>query len=70
MLAQKSRGITPSDLRGKKNAPVKATTAHFYIDDFLASKSLPRNDVEIVFVNKKQRPQAIAKGGLELTINR
>ncbi|MCG8553458.1 MAG: ABC transporter substrate-binding protein [Desulfobacterales bacterium] len=66
VLAKKSRGINgPSDLRGKTIATVRATTAHFYIDKFLELNQIPRNEVNIVFMAKKQLPKAIVSGEVD-----
>ncbi|MEH0021538.1 MAG: ABC transporter substrate-binding protein [Desulfobacter sp.] len=66
VLARKSSGIkTPADLKGKKIATVRATTAHFYIDKFLELNNVPRNEVDIVFMKKKQLPDAIASGEVD-----
>ena len=66
VLAKKSSGVNiPSDLRGKKIATVRATTAHFYIDKFLVLNNIPRDEVDIVFMTKKQLPQAIANGEVD-----
>lgn len=66
LLVRKSSGlIKPADLRGKKIATVKATTAHFYIEKVLALNSISKNEVEIVFMTKKQLPKAIADGEVD-----
>lgn len=66
VLARKSKGINrPSDLRGKKIATVRATTAHFYIDKFLVLNKIPRDEVDIIFVTKKQLPKIIAEGEVD-----
>ncbi|MCG8552508.1 MAG: ABC transporter substrate-binding protein [Desulfobacterales bacterium] len=66
IIARKSRGIkTPSDLRGKKIATVRATTAHFFIDKFLTLNNIPCNETQIIFMSKKQLPQAIASGKVD-----
>lgn len=66
VLARKSNGIkAPADLKGKKIATVRATTAHFYIDKFLELNNVPRNEVDIVFMTKKQLPDAIASGEVD-----
>lgn len=66
LLARRSSGIIkPADLRGKKIATVKATTAHFYIEKILALNNISKNEVEIVFMTKKQLPKAIADGEVD-----
>lgn len=66
ILARKSKGINrPSDLRGKRIATVRATTAHFYIDKFLVLNKIPRDEVDIIFVTKKQLPKIIAAGEVD-----
>ncbi len=66
LLAKKSAGITKiADLRGKRIGTVRATTAHFYLCQFLTLNGIPTDQVEIIFLTKKELPKAIAKGDID-----
>lgn len=66
LLARKSAGISDIiDLRGKKIATVRSTVAHFYLCKLLVLNGISCNDVELVFMNKKQLPHAIASGDVD-----
>ena len=63
VLGKKSSGINkPLDLKGKTIATVRATTAHFFIDKFLILNNILPHETNILFMSKKQLPQAIATG--------
>ncbi|WP_035241607.1 ABC transporter substrate-binding protein, partial [Desulfobacter vibrioformis] len=63
LLARKSAGITNiSDLKGKKIALPRAGFAHFYLEKFLLFNGLTLDDVEEVFVGKKEIPGTIERG--------
>lgn len=66
LLARKSSGITKvSDLKGKRIGIVRATSAHFYLCKYLVIKGISCDDVEIVYLTKKQLPEAIASGQVD-----
>ncbi len=66
VLVNKATGINNiMDLRGKKIATVKATTAHFYLCRFLELNGVACDDVNIVFMKKNQLPDAIANGEVD-----
>jgi len=66
LLAKKSAGITKiADLKGKRIGTVRATTAHFYLCRFLVLNGIPTNQVNIVYLTKKELPTAIAKGEVD-----
>lgn len=66
VLVRKSAGIkSPMDLKGKRIGTVRGTIAHFYICKFLMLNGISCDDVEIVFLSKKQMPDAIADGKVD-----
>ncbi|MEH0018540.1 MAG: ABC transporter substrate-binding protein [Desulfobacter sp.] len=70
LLARKSAGITKvSDLKGKKIALPRAGFAHFFLEKFLLFNGLTLDDVDEVFVGKKQIPDTIGKGLAHATIH-
>ena len=69
LLARKSAGITKiSDLKGKKIAVAQASFAHFYLEKFLLFYGLTLDDVEEVFVGKKEIPGTIERGLADATM--
>lgn len=66
ILGKKSAGIAkPSDLKNKRIGLVRATSAHFYFWKFMALNGISPNDVEIIFMEKKKLPEAIASGQID-----
>ena len=69
LLARKSAGITKvSDLKGKKIAMPRAGLSHFYLDKFLLFNGLTLDDVEEVFVGKKEIASTIGSGLAQATM--
>ncbi len=69
LLARKSAGITRvSDLKGKKIAGPRGGFSHFYLEKFLLFNGLTLNDVEEVFVSKKEIPGTIERGLADATM--
>lgn len=70
LLARKSAGITNiADLKGKKIALPPAGFAHFFLEKLLLFNGMTLDDVEEVFVSKKDIPNAIQTGLADSTIN-
>lgn len=66
VLCRKDAGISsPKDLKGKRIATVRATTAHYYLYKYLLHNGISPKDVSITFLTKKQLPGAIANGEVD-----
>jgi len=66
VLARKDKGIkSAADLKGKKLAVMKGTSADFFMDFFLIYNELDRSDVEIVNLLAPKMPSAIEKGEVD-----
>jgi len=66
VLARKDRGInSPSDLKGKRVAVMKGTSADFFMDSFLIYNELSRNTMEVVNILAPELPAAIEKGEVD-----
>ena len=66
VLVKKSAGISsPSALKGKRIGTIRGSTAHFYLCQFLVANGILCDDVEVVFLSKKQMPNAIAVGEVD-----
>lgn len=66
VLCRKDSGIfEPADLKGKRIATVEATTAHYYLYKYLINSGIAPEDVEIVYVSKKELPGIIASGDVD-----
>ena len=69
LLARKSAGITRiSDLKGKKIALPRAGFTHFFLEKFLLLNGLSLDDVEEVFVDKKEIAGTIERGLADATM--
>ena len=63
VLVRQDKGIkSPADLRGKKIGVVRGTTAHNFLRLFLQANHLKISDVEIVYLQATDYPQALAEG--------
>ncbi len=66
VLARKDRGIkSTSDLKGKRVAVMRGTSADFFMDSFLIYNELRRTDLEIVNILAPQLPDAIERGDVD-----
>ena len=66
VLARKDKGIkSVVDLKGKKLAVMKGTSADFFMDFFLIYNGLNRSDVEIVNMLAPDMPSAITEGKVD-----
>lgn len=63
ILARKDKGIRqPSDLRGKRIATFKGSSAEFFLDRFLRKHGMTQRDVEVVQLQPPDMVAAIARG--------
>lgn len=66
LLAKKSAGVEKvADLKGKRIGIVKATSAHYHLCKYLVLKGISCDAVELVYLTKKQLPDAIASGQVD-----
>lgn len=66
IVARKDRGIRNiGDLKGKKLATTMGTTADFYIEAFLGTQGIAREDIRIVDIKAEELPDALAKGDVD-----
>ncbi|NJB67198.1 NitT/TauT family transport system substrate-binding protein [Desulfobaculum xiamenense] len=66
VLCRKSAGIAqPADLRGKRIGTVRGTTAHYYLHKFLIHNGVSPRDVKVVYLKKKQLPEALVAGEID-----
>ncbi len=66
IVTRKDRGIgTASDLKGKRIAVMRGTSADYFLDSFLIYNGLSRSDVEVVNMLTINMPTAIEKGEID-----
>lgn len=66
ILARKDRGIdSPPDLKGKKIAAPKGTSAEFALNEFLRVNQLSMKDIEYINLTPLAMPNALAKGEID-----
>ncbi len=66
VVAHRSRGIEqPADLRGKRIATQRASAVHFYLHLFLIKHGISEEDVELVFHDVEELPEALAAGRID-----
>ncbi len=66
IIARRDKGISEAkDLRGKRIGVVATTTAHFFLDTFLAVSHVDSKDVQIVGVEADQLVDALLKGEVD-----
>ncbi len=66
IVTRKDRGIdTASDLKGKRIAVMRGTSADYFLDSFLMYNGLSRSDVEVVNMLTINMPSAIEKGEVD-----
>ncbi|HYN76250.1 MAG TPA: NrtA/SsuA/CpmA family ABC transporter substrate-binding protein [Lamprocystis sp. (in: g-proteobacteria)] len=66
ILARRDRGIaTPADLRGHRIAVARATSAHYFLDMFLAAHGLTPSDVNQVFLPAAEVGPALLSGAVD-----
>lgn len=63
IIALRDRGITkPFDLKGKNIGVTLGTTADFFLDSFLLTHGIERNQVNLIDMHPAQMPTALEKG--------
>ncbi|MCP4349593.1 MAG: ABC transporter substrate-binding protein [Desulfobacterales bacterium] len=66
ILARKDRGIdSASDLKGKKIAVMRGTSADFFLDSFLIHNGLTHSEVQTVDMLTPEMPLAVEKGEID-----
>ncbi len=66
ILARKDRGIdSASDLKGKKIAVMRGTSADFFLDSFLIHNGLKHSEVQAVNMLTPEMPWAVEKGEVD-----
>jgi ABC-type nitrate/sulfonate/bicarbonate transport system substrate-binding protein len=66
VLARRDKGInTMADLKGKTIGTVRATYAHYCLCFYLIHQGLDCQDINLVFMSKKELPEAIASGAVD-----
>ena len=66
ILARKSNGVkSVADLKGKKIGTVKGSFAHYHLCSLLPHHGISCNDVEIVYLSKREMPAAIVNGDVD-----
>jgi ABC-type nitrate/sulfonate/bicarbonate transport system substrate-binding protein len=66
IIARKDRGITaPDDLRGKRIGVVATTTAHFFLDTYLATSFIDPKEVQVVDIATENLVAALLNGGVD-----
>lgn len=66
IIARKDRGISnPGDLKGKKIGVPLGTNGHFFLDIFLTSHRMPREDVRVVDLRPGEVVDALVKGDVD-----
>ncbi len=67
VLARRDKGInSASDLKGKRVAVMRGTSADFFMDSFLIYNELNRADMEIVNIFAPELPDAIENGRVDV----
>ncbi len=65
IIARRDRGIrAPADLRGHRIAVAQATSAHYFLDMFLAANGLTAADVTEVFLPPQELAAALQSGAM------
>ncbi len=66
IVAYRDRGIAaPADLRGRRIAVARATSAHYFLDMFLASQGLTAGDVTEVYLQPQEIGPALLAGSVD-----
>ena len=66
IIARRDRGIRePADLRGHRIAVAQATSAHYFLDMFLAANGLTPTDVTEVFLPPQELAAALESGAVD-----
>ena len=66
IIARKDRGITePKDLRGKNIGVSLGTSGDFFMDSFLVTRGISRNEVNIVDMRPDEMLDALIKGRVD-----
>lgn len=66
IVARRDRGIIePLDLKGRTIATTRGTTAHFFIDAFLAARGIANKDIKLVELKPEEMPDALARGEVD-----
>ncbi len=66
IVARKDRGIArPTDLKGKKIGVSIGTNGEFFMDAFLISHGITRNEVEVVNLSPKEMFDALTEGKVD-----
>jgi NitT/TauT family transport system substrate-binding protein len=66
IVARKDKGILmPHDLRGRKIAVTRGTTADFFMHAFLAAHGISGNDIKVVDLKPEDMPYALANGDVD-----
>ncbi len=66
IVARRDRGIKqPSDLRGKRIGTPRGSAAHYFLYLYLTYYGLQEEDVDIVFLDAEELPNALADGKID-----
>lgn len=66
IIAHSDRGIlTPADLRGRRIAVSQFTTAHYFLDTWLAANGLLPHDVKIIYLPAQEIAPAFRRGDVD-----
>jgi NitT/TauT family transport system substrate-binding protein len=65
IIARKDKGIlSPQDLKGRKIATTLGTTADFFMDGYLASQGISRQEMQVVNLKPAELQHALVNGDL------
>lgn len=66
IVARRDRGIgRPADLRGRRVAVPEGTSAHYFLDAFLAAHGVPARDVTKIFLPAQDVSAALLRGEVD-----
>jgi len=66
LVARADRGIrAPADLAGKRVGVVRGTSAHYFINVFLLVSGVPRDSVNIVFIDPNAGIEPLLRGDID-----